>query len=160
MYHHSFGLQMPPFEDRIDPALFFPTPEIEEALAALEYECFHGKGALSIIGEAGTGKTLLVRRFLASVRSEDQVVVWTCPCGTETSLLREVCKCFKIGVPASQDPARMLDRLRRHLKKKDAPADARRPAMILDQVENLSPRALTELVDLANLADEADAWSR
>lgn len=146
---------MPPFEDRIDPALFFSTPEIEEALAALEYECFHGKGALSLIGEAGTGKTLLVRRFLASIRTEDQVVVWTCPCGTESSLLREVCKSFKIGVPASQDPSRMLDRLRRHLKKKDAPADARRPVLILDQVENLSPRALTELVDLANLTDDA-----
>src|SRR4051812_2405691 len=68
MYHHFFGFSELPFELTPNPKFLFLTPRHREALSALEYGLSTAKGVTALIGEAGTGKTTLLRTALESER--------------------------------------------------------------------------------------------
>jgi general secretion pathway protein A len=56
-----FGLRAAPFGEAADPAFFHPSPGHRGALTKLRYGIEGRKGFLLLTGEAGTGKTLLMR---------------------------------------------------------------------------------------------------
>ena len=65
MYEAFFGLRERPFDLTPNPRYLLLTPTHREALANLEYGIAAAKGLTLLIGEAGTGKTTLLRRVLA-----------------------------------------------------------------------------------------------
>ena len=69
MYLEHFGLERNPFSLTPDPRFLFLTPKHREALAGLLFAVTARKGFLVLIGEAGTGKTTLVRKLLQSIPS-------------------------------------------------------------------------------------------
>ena len=149
MYASFFGLGCLPFEDRADPQFFFTTSESEEALAAMEYEAHYGEGLGLVLGASGTGKTLLIRTLLSRLNSNDRAVIITWLANGALDLIRECCKGFGVTLGSSPNPARRLNRLRRHLQR--AVAADQRPILILDQAENLTPDNMGELATLGDL---------
>ncbi len=149
MYSNFFGLSCLPFEDRADTRFYCATSEREETLAAMEYESREGKGATLVLGEAGTGKTLLVRTLLLRFGSSDRVVVLTWPSGGGMSLVREACKAFGVSLPMAYSRARGLARLRKHLAR--SLARQRRPVLLVDQAEHLTVENLSQLTALMDL---------
>ena len=149
MYGNFFGLRSLPFEDRADTQFFYPTAECEEALAAMEYEIHHGTGLGLLIGETGTGKTLLLRTLLLRLEKSDQTVVVTWPASGAMDLVRECCKGFGVTLPSSHNQSSCLYRLRRHLGRSVVLGD--RSILIVDQAENLSPGNIAQLATLAEL---------
>lgn len=67
MYHHSFGLTKDPFGMTPDPAFLFLSMAHREALAGLKYAVLNRKGFVVLTGEAGTGKTTLLKWTLQSI---------------------------------------------------------------------------------------------
>jgi general secretion pathway protein A len=65
-YRH-FGLSAPPFDGQPDPRFFYGTPNHAETLATLQYAAHSGKSCLLVLGESGSGKTLLARLLVQSV---------------------------------------------------------------------------------------------
>ena len=63
-----FGLQENPFAVSPDPRYLFMTPRIQEAWEAIEYGIRSREGIILLTGEAGTGKTSLIRRLLDWLR--------------------------------------------------------------------------------------------
>jgi len=63
-----FGLQENPFAVSPDPRYLFMTPMIQEAWEAIEYGIRSREGIILLTGEAGTGKTSLIRRLLDWLR--------------------------------------------------------------------------------------------
>lgn len=59
--HQHFGLSVPPFDGTPDPRFFYCAPSHSETLATLEYAVHSGKRCTLILGESGSGKTLLGR---------------------------------------------------------------------------------------------------
>jgi general secretion pathway protein A len=59
-----FGLRENPFAVSPDPRYLFMTPRIQEAWGAIEYGIRSREGIILLTGEAGTGKTSLIRRLL------------------------------------------------------------------------------------------------
>ncbi|MBI3834434.1 MAG: AAA family ATPase [Planctomycetes bacterium] len=149
MYRDFFGISTSPFEDRADTKFLFTTPEIEEVLASMEYETRHGSGVLLVLGEPGTGKTLLARAFIGRIPVTDHAVVLTCPTTGEIDFLREACKGFGVSLPSTQDQGRRMNRLRRHLDRFQR--SGQRGIVIVDQAENLSASNLWELASLLDL---------
>jgi general secretion pathway protein A len=74
VYKRFYGLKKDPFEISPDPFFFYPTPQHMEAIASLYYGVQRHKGFSVLTGQAGTGKTLLVR-CLAEVFNRADVAV-------------------------------------------------------------------------------------
>jgi general secretion pathway protein A len=61
MYKDFFGFDRNPFELSPDPSFMCTTEKSKAALASITYAITHRKGFVVITGDAGTGKTLIVR---------------------------------------------------------------------------------------------------
>lgn len=73
MYKAFFHLERNPFEITPDPSFLFSTRKHNEALAALYYGVRRHKGFVVLTGEVGTGKTLLLRCLLQSLKQSADV---------------------------------------------------------------------------------------
>jgi MSHA biogenesis protein MshM len=67
MYTHHFGLTEMPFGITPDTSFFFTSAHSQEALNTLLVAARSGEGFIKITGEVGTGKTLLCRKFMATL---------------------------------------------------------------------------------------------
>ena len=67
MYERFFGLTEEPFRLTPDPRYLYLSPKHAEALAHLRLGLSESSGFVCITGEVGTGKTTLLRAFLAEL---------------------------------------------------------------------------------------------
>jgi MSHA biogenesis protein MshM len=70
LYLDHFGLKELPFSITPDTSFFFSSARYQEALNTLLIAARTGEGFIKITGEVGTGKTLLCRKFMASLGSD------------------------------------------------------------------------------------------
>jgi len=61
MYRQFFGLQAPPFGITPDTLFFYSGGEREDLISAIAYGISHGDGIIKVVGEVGSGKTMLSR---------------------------------------------------------------------------------------------------
>lgn len=67
MYRQHFGLQEHPFSLTPDTQFYFNSQSHREVLSTLMLALRHSEGFIKVVGEVGTGKTLLSRKLLASL---------------------------------------------------------------------------------------------
>lgn len=148
MYESHFGLSAKPFQLNPDPDFFFGSRGHKRAMAYLEYGLHQGEGFIVITGEVGAGKTTLLRGLLRRIPADTIVPVQIVSTQVDSDdLLRLVATAF--GLPAGgEDKATLLTRLQKHLE--GLHADGRRALLIVDEAQNLSPRAVEELRMLSN----------
>ena len=72
MYLEYFGLREPPFGLTPDTSFFFACSSYQEALNTLLVAARNGEGFIKIVGEVGNGKTLLCRKFLATLNQGER----------------------------------------------------------------------------------------
>lgn len=72
MYLDHFGLREAPFSLTPDTSYFFACSSYQEALNTLLVAARNGEGFIKITGEVGAGKTLLCRKFLATLNQGRQ----------------------------------------------------------------------------------------
>ena len=70
MYEQFFGLEDEPFRLTPDPRYLFLSAKHAEALAHLRLGLTESSGFVCITGDVGTGKTTLLRAFLAELGPE------------------------------------------------------------------------------------------
>lgn len=70
MYLAHFGLRELPFSLTPDTSFFFACTNYQEGLNTLLVAARTGEGFIKIVGEVGNGKTLLCRKFLATLSSD------------------------------------------------------------------------------------------
>lgn len=80
MYLQHFGLREFPFGLTPDTSFFFACSSYQEALNTLLVAARNGEGFIKITGEVGNGKTLLCRKFLATLNQGTHA---TTPIGTQ-----------------------------------------------------------------------------
>lgn len=83
MYLEHFGLRELPFGLTPDTSFFFACSNYQEALNTLLVAARNGEGFIKIVGEVGNGKTLLCRKFLATLNSGENTA--TTAIGTQDS---------------------------------------------------------------------------
>ncbi|MBA4382617.1 MAG: AAA family ATPase [Sideroxydans sp.] len=72
MYLRHFGLREAPFSLTPDTSFFFACSNYQEGLNTLLVAARNGEGFIKITGEVGNGKTLLCRKFLATLNQGKQ----------------------------------------------------------------------------------------
>ena len=70
MYKKFFGLVKNPFNVTPDPYFLFSTAETDKTYASLLYGIRARKGLILLVGEVGTGKTLLLRKLVEELHDE------------------------------------------------------------------------------------------
>ena len=112
MYQHFYGLCELPFELTPDPKYLFLTRQHREALSTLEYGLSSGKGVTLLIGEAGTGKTTLIRAALESERCRNVSCVYLVnPTLTRQEFVEALSLRFGLSTHAGASKAALLEEL-------------------------------------------------
>jgi general secretion pathway protein A len=76
MYTHFYGFTTEPFQNTPDLDFLFLSPNHKEALACIEYGIRQRKGFIAVTGEAGVGKTIILRSYLTKVDANKQKTIY------------------------------------------------------------------------------------
>jgi MSHA biogenesis protein MshM len=151
-YVAHFGLREPAFGITPDTSFFFACKGIQEALNTLLVAVANGEGFIKITGEVGTGKTLLCRKFLASL-GEGCVSAYVHNPGMEPrTLLIAICDELRLNVDASGDQYHILKEITRALL--EFGARNQRVVLCMDETQAMPFETLETLRLLTNLETE------
>lgn len=148
MYNQFFGFKERPFKLVPDPDYLFLSKSHEEALAYLKYALAEEEGFVEIIGEVGTGKTMLCRAFLENLGSEVESAYIFNPKLNAIELLKAVNDEFGIHSDGN-DAKSLIDALNGFLMGKRA--EGKKAILIIDEAQNLSKEVLEQIRLLSNL---------
>jgi putative secretion ATPase (PEP-CTERM system associated) len=148
MYETYYGLDAKPFQLNPDPSFFFGSRGHRRAFAYLQYGLFQGEGFIVITGEVGAGKTTLVRSLLEQLDPGKVIAAQLVSTQLDAEdMLRAVAAAFGLPIRATQK-AELLATLEAFLCREMQ--ERRRALLVVDEAQNLSPRAIEELRMLSN----------
>jgi len=149
MYEAFFGLNERPFQLTPNPRYLFLNPRQREALATLRYGFTSSLGITLLLGEAGTGKTTLLRAALdAERRPEYRHVVLNNPTLTPDEFYEILTD--RLGLPgAAGSKARFLLAFERDLIERHQAGGL--TAIVIDEAQSLTHELFEEIRLLANL---------
>src|SRR5262245_53945790 len=147
MYNEFFGFREPPFNITPDPRFLYLNDCYQEALAALTYGIQARKGFISLIGEAGTGKTTLLRHVLDTLDASVKSVLLLNPTVSFDEILEHVL--LELGVPTEGGKLVRLQRLNEFLLEHTAAGG--NVALLIDEAQDVDPAVLEQLRLLSNL---------
>lgn len=153
MYQEFFHLQTLPFSLTPNPVFFCQLKGHQEALNILQFCIKGGEGFIKIVGEVGSGKTLLCRKLLESL--DDNYVTAYIPNPDLTPV--EIRKAFarELGLDPTlwQDQHELLTAIYQHLI--SLHAAGKRIILIVDESQALSDASLETVRLLTNLETES-----
>ena len=150
MYETFFGLVSRPFDLTPDPRYLFLTPSHREALSSLEYGISARTGVTVLVGEAGTGKTTLIRATLdARDQAKTKTIYMNNPTLTRSEFLEFLAAEFQLPTQTADSKTRLLRELEDVLLGM-LHADIT-PALIIDEAQSLPFELLEEIRLLANI---------
>lgn len=148
MYENFYGLTTKPFQLNPDPLFYFASKQHRRAKAYLEYGVLRNEGFIIITGEVGAGKTTIVRSLLDSLDADKVVAgnLVTTQLDAEDTL-RMVGAAFGVRTKDSSK-ADVLLALEAFFVSQTSLG--KRCLLIIDEAQNLTPRAVEELRMLSN----------
>ena len=155
MYQQFYGLRELPFELTPNPKFLYLTPKHREALSTLHYTLAAGKSITVLVGEAGTGKTTLLRAALES--EHGRRVRWfylNNPVLTREDFIRTLAVRFQLGPGAADSKAVFLDALERALVERRAQGQT--TVLVVDEAQSLGHDLLEEIRLLANIETSSE----
>lgn len=155
MYEDFYGLAGKPFQLNPDPAFFYGSRGHKRAFAYLQYGLYQSEGFIVITGEIGAGKTTIARNLFEHLDRDRLVAAQLVSTQLDADdMLRAVAVAFGLSIK-SMDKASLLASLEAFLCQ--VAIDRKRALLVVDEAQNLTPRAIEELRMLSNfqLGDQA-----
>jgi general secretion pathway protein A len=148
MYKQFFGLREEPFNMTPDPQFMYFSKKHMELISSLHYGVQWRKGFIEVTGEIGAGKTTVCRMFLDNIRDKARTALILNPCLSEIQLLQTICEDFGLEAKTSNKKI-LFDRINAFLL--DVLQDGMQAVLIIDEAQNLSPKALEQIRLISNL---------
>jgi general secretion pathway protein A len=149
MYESFYGLRERPFDLTPNLRFLYLTASHREALSNLQYGLVGRKGITLLIGEAGTGKTTLVRAALDAVAAPSVLCAYLSnPALTREEFYECLAPKFGLSDRASQSKARFLAELEDSVLARHQ--DGGLTALVIDEAQSLPHDLLEEVRLLAN----------
>ncbi len=154
MYEQFFGLREKPFSLTPDTEYFYRYSGHQEAINVLLVALRNGEGFVRVIGEVGTGKTLLCRQLLKLLQNDCATVYLPNPLLTPHELYQAIASELELtiadGATVQQLHQRILEELIRL-------RDAKRPLVVLiDEAQAMPYSSLEAIRLLSNLETEKE----
>jgi len=152
MYRSHFGLHDMPFGITPDTSFAYACASHQEALNTLLVAVKNGEGFIKIVGEVGTGKTLLCRRFLATLDASHVSAYIPNPYLEPRTLLFALAEELDVTVARDADQHRLLKSLNHALL--DFARQGKTVVLCLDEAQAMPIETLESLRLLTNLETE------
>ncbi len=151
MYLAHFGLNQLPFGITPDTEFVYPSRSHLEGLNLLHVALASGEGFIKVVGEIGTGKTLLCRNLLAELGTEWKAAYLPNPQMEPRAFLREVAD--DLGTADGEpEAAHVVKRLNSRLL--DLARAGKKVVLCIDEAQTMPRLTLESLRLLSNLETE------
>lgn len=148
LYLEHFGLREPPFRITPHTDFFFDGADRGTTLEALLYAIQHEEGIVKVVGEVGSGKTLLCRVLIERLPKNVETVYLANPSFSSDEILCAVAEELKIEFSRERAPIALRalqDRLIASY------AEGRRTVILIDEAHAMPEETLEEVRLLSNL---------
>jgi type II secretory pathway predicted ATPase ExeA len=149
MYEEYFGLSRPPFKISPDTSLFFEGGKRGDILGALVYAVERGEGIIKVVGEVGSGKTMLCRMLQLKLPKSVEIIYIGNPSISAEDILFVIA--HELELHASKDASKhevmhMLHDylLQRHIENKQV-------VLFIEEAQGMPLETLEEIRLLSNL---------
>lgn len=153
-YIEYFGLKEDPFKITPDFTYFFPALTHRVAENLLHYVVSNGEGFCVIIGEPGTGKTTILRKFLSKLPENYIYAVILSPTLGPDEFLKTLLDEFRVNYDKDISKNEIFKVFKKFLEQKVT--DGKKVLIIVDEAQNLPIETLEELRLLSNLETEKE----
>lgn len=151
MYLNHFGLDAPPFKITPDPQLFYAGSERGLVLEALVYAISQGEGMVKVVGEVGSGKTMLCRMLPEKLPPHVEVLYLANPRLTPDTILHAIA--LEMRLPIAQQNAanhlQVMQALQQSLLEKHE--NNQQVVLLIEEAQGMPINTLEEIRLLSNL---------
>jgi general secretion pathway protein A len=154
MYEQFFGLRERPFDLTPNPRYLVLTAMHREALSNLRYAIASRKGVTLLVGEAGAGKTTVIRAALDHQPQRVHCVHLHNPALTRDEFVELLSARFELSERARNSKAALLIELEELLRRRQAAGET--TVLIVDEAQSLPLELIEEIRLLANIETETD----
>ncbi len=149
MYYQHFGFKAPPFKITPDTSLFFPGGNRGAILEALSYAVRNGEGIVKVVGEVGSGKTMLCRMLELELPSNIEIVYLGNPRVSPEHILHAIAFELKLAIRDEDNLLLVLQKIQEYLLERHA--DNRQVVMFVEEAQAMPLATLEEIRLLSNL---------
>ena len=149
MYEEYFGLERPPFKITPDTSLFYDGGKRGDILGALVYAIHRGEGIVKVVGEVGSGKTMLCRMLQMKLPDTVEIVYIANPSVSADDILFVIA--HELSLPIAREASKhevmhMLQDylLQRHMENKQV-------VLFVEEAQGMPLDTLEEIRLLSNL---------
>ena len=152
MYQGHFGLERPPFRITPDTSLFFEGNQRGAALDALIYAVSSGEGIIKVVGEVGSGKTMLCRMLEVRLADNVDVVYIANPSLSPDNILHVIAHELGLDIDNGSNKLDVMQQIGLYLL--DRHADDRQVVLFVEEAQSMPIETLEEIRLLSNLETE------
>lgn len=149
MYYDYFGLNQPPFKITPDTSLFFPGGNRGAILEALIYAVVNGEGIVKVVGEVGTGKTMLSRMLEHDLDESVEIVYLANPSISPEQIPHAVAFELQLDVQTDDNRLKVMNDLQQYLVQKHA--ENKQVVVFVEEAQSMRIETLEEIRLLSNL---------
>lgn len=153
MYEAFFGLKRPPFKITPDTSLFFGGGKRGDILSALVYAVHRGEGIIKVVGEVGSGKTMMCRMLQKELPKSVEIIYIANPSVSAEDILFVIAHELELPIPeqttrqtSKHEVIHMLQDylLQRHMENKQV-------VLFIEEAQGMPLDTLEEIRLLSNL---------
>ena len=149
MYQQHFGLERPPFKITPDTSLFFEGNQRGAALDALMYAIRSGEGIIKVVGEVGSGKTMLCRMLEVRLSDDVDIVYIANPSLSPDNILHVIAHEMHLDVTNDMSKVDVMQKIQTYLLQKHAAN--RQVVLFVEEAQSMPIETLEEIRLLSNL---------
>jgi MSHA biogenesis protein MshM len=149
MYFSYFGLAQAPFKITPDTRLFFPGGNRGAVLESLVYAVTSGEGIVKVVGEVGSGKTMMCRMLARELPENTEIVYLANPSLAPEHILHAIAFELKLPAAASDSRLKVLHILQDYLIQRHA--HNVRVVTFIEEAQGMPIETLEEIRLLSNL---------
>lgn len=154
MYYAHFGLKEPPFKITPNTDFFFTGGNRGAVLEAVRYAILHGEGIVKVVGEVGSGKTMLCRMLQAQLPPQVDSVYLANPSMAPEDVLYAIAQELHLDVSVEAGRLEVMQRLQQLLLEKHEAK--RRVVVFVEEAQGMPLATLEEIRLLTNLETRHD----
>jgi len=154
VYYEHFGLQRAPFGITPDTQLFYGGGQRGDVLDALLYAITHGEGIVKVVGEVGSGKTMLCRMLQTRLPPTVDVVYLSNPRIDPGDVVFAIATELHLPMPSGVSRFQVQNALQELLLARHA--ENRRIVVFVEEAQGMPLDTLEEIRLLTNLETERE----